>query len=197
MRLITFANTKGRRRGAAEVRPFESPEDYLGMIEYFSGSPDELLLRMGVSRSKLLTSAEWLAAVWADHWLRDDDPRRERFYLAWVHDQRIVGHSSLDRIQFADQARAHLHLWNASLRGRGWGTDFFRASVTTYFKRFRLKRLIVEPKADNAAPNRVVVALGFRLVRTYRTVPGPIQFEQDVNTYEISDDEWRAIGDVP
>lgn len=34
-----------------------------------------------------------------------------------------------------------------------------------------------------AVANRVMPKSGFRFIKRYRTVPGPINFEQDVNRY--------------
>ena len=48
---------------------------------------------------------------------------------------------------------------------------------------FALRRLYCEPYADNPGPNRVLRRSDFRLVKRYRTVPGPLNFEQDVNQY--------------
>ena len=36
------------------------------------------------------------------------------------------------------------------------------------------------------APNRVLEKAGFEFVKTDRTVPGPINFEQDVNCWHMS-----------
>jgi RimJ/RimL family protein N-acetyltransferase len=48
------------------------------------------------------------------------------------------------------------------------------------------KRLYCEPYANNVAPNRVLEKAGFEFVKTDRTVPGPINFEQDVNCWHMS-----------
>ena len=37
--------------------------------------------------------------------------------------------------------------------------------------------------AENPGPNRTLAKLGFRLIKRYRTVPGIINFEQEVNRY--------------
>ena len=48
---------------------------------------------------------------------------------------------------------------------------------------FSLKRLYCEPSVDNPAPNRALLKSDFCFIKRYRTVPGPINFEQDVNQY--------------
>lgn len=162
------------------------------MIDYFVGASDALLETMGVDRRKLPSAHDWLTAALADHGLSERDPRRRRFYLAWEHDGATVGHSSIDRIRWGTDARAHLHLWRPELRAQGVGRRLFALSVSAYFERFALARLWVEPRAENPAPNRTLASLGFRLVERYRGMPGEIQFEQDVNRYVISREEWAA-----
>ena len=81
-------------------------------------------------------------------------------------------------------------LWRA---GRsGMGSAFLAASIDMYFERFDLQRLASEPYAENRAPNRALPKLGFRLVERFRGVPTGIAFEQDVNRWEITREEWLA-----
>lgn len=173
------------------VRPFETPDDYRRMIDYYHGCADDLLARMGVDRDKMPAGDVWLERVWADHQRAEDDPRRDRFHLAWLLAGEHVGHSSINFIEWGKQAHAHLHLWRADLRRAGAGSEFFRRSISFYFERFELKMIVVEPKADNPAPNRVLEKLGFRFVRQYRGVPGPINVEQDINRYEMDRVAWE------
>jgi RimJ/RimL family protein N-acetyltransferase len=71
------------------------------------------------------------------------------------------------------------------MRKTSLGTEFVRRSANFFFERFNLQRLVCEPWAENPAPNRVLEKLGFRFVRRYRTIPGVIAYEQDVNHYEL------------
>ena len=175
------------------VRPFTSPDEYYGMIDYFHGSPDELLLRMGVDRSKLPAREAWFDHVWRDQQLPETDARRDRFFLAWLYNGELIGHSSINQIQWGEQAAAHLHMWRSDIRQAGVGTELFRQSISHYFERFNLKFVVVEPHADNPPPNRVVEKLGFRFVKRYRTIPGPVNFEQDVNRYEVDRETWTRL----
>jgi len=65
------------------------------------------------------------------------------------------------------------------------GTEFVRRSANFYFQRFNLRKLVCEPAADNPAPNRVLEKLGFAFIRRYKTTPGVIAYEQDVNRCEL------------
>lgn len=148
---------------------------------------------MGADRAKLPAPAAWLAQLLADH--EQPDELRDRFYLAWWYRGRQVGHSSLGKIRVGEDAFIHLHLWEAQLRRAGLGTEFFRRSVAFALDRFRLKRVYCEPYAENAAPNRVLEKIGFRFERRYRTVPGAINVEQDVNRYVFEATPGRAAFD--
>ncbi len=166
-----------------EVRPFSSREEYELMLDYFYKANDLFLRGMGVDRLKLPERDKWLEALLVDH--EKPDGERDRFYLVWIFRGRRVGHSSINKILPGDEAFIHLHLWNSRLRRAGLGTEFVRRSAAFYFERFNLRKLVCEPWAENPAPNRVLEKLGFALVRRYRTTPGVIAFEQDVNRYEL------------
>jgi len=60
----------------------------------------------------------------------------------------------------------HLHMWRADLRGKGHGAHLFCLAAVDLYKRFKLKRIICEPKADNPPPNRLLQRIGFPLVST-------------------------------
>lgn len=166
-----------------EVRPFSSREEYELMLDYFYKANDRFLRGMGVDRLKLPERAKWLNALLVDH--EKPDNKIDRFYLIWLLRGCRVGHSSINRIVPGSEAFIHLHLWNSQLRRGGLGTEFVRRSASFYFERFDLKKLVCEPWAENPAPNRVLEKLGFVFVKRYRTTPGVIAYEQDVNRYEL------------
>lgn len=163
------------------IRPFADRRDYERMVDYFLDADEAFLRGMGVDPKKLPRRDAWIASALIDH--ARPEGEKDRCYLAWICDGTPVGHSSINRITVGEEAFIHLHLWVRDLRKSGLGTRFFAASATEFMRLFRLKRLYCEPYAENAAPNRVVVKLGFRFVKRYRTTPGPINFEQDVNLY--------------
>jgi ribosomal-protein-alanine N-acetyltransferase len=166
-----------------EVRPFTSREEYELMLDYFYKADDPFLHGMGVDRLKLPQREKWLDALLIDH--EKPDKERDRFYLVWRYRGQPVGHSSISNIVHGTEAFIHLHLWSSNLRKAGLGTEFVRRSVAFVFERFSLKKLVCEPWAGNPAPNRVLEKLGFVFVRRYRTIPGVIAYEQDVNRYEL------------
>ena len=174
-----------------EVRPFRSAIEYERMVAYFLDGDEAFLRGMGVDPARLPERQAWVRAALEDHERSDD--KKERFYLAWLHGEEQVGHSSISHIQLPEVAHVHMHLWRQDLRHRGLGTEFIGWSIDGYFERFSLRRLACEPFADNPAPNQVVRKLGFRFVKRYPTVPSPSAWEQDVSRYEIARDEWEML----
>jgi RimJ/RimL family protein N-acetyltransferase len=166
---------------AIEVQPFAGRSEYEQMVDYFLNADDEFLRRMGVARSRLPPREDWVGSALRDH----DRPNheKERAYLAWLLNGVAIGHSSINKIRVGDEAFIHLHLWLPAHRQEGLGTTFFQLSVLRFAKDFSLKRVYCEPCAENPGPNRVLLKSEFRFLKRYRTVPGPINFEQDVNQY--------------
>lgn len=172
-----------RHMDSIEVRPFSSSGDYERVVDYFLNADGSYLRGMGVDPSLLPDKNSWLHQLVAD--LGRSDQEKQAYYVTWVYNGEAIGHSNINQIAFGEHAYVHLHMWRSDLRRAGLGTEFFRKSVATFIDRFRLKRLVCEPWAENPAPNRVLHKAGFQLVRKYRTVPGPIAAEQEVNRYEL------------
>lgn len=166
-----------------EVRPFANRAEYARMVDYFLGSDHAFLWGMGIDPALLPQREAWLDSAMRDH--ARPIGEKERAYLAWIHDGMIVGHSSASKIALGEHAYIHLHLWDAGLRRAGLGRLFFAAAAAEFMRTLSLKRLYCEPCADNPAPNRVLPRCGFRFVKRYRTTPGNINFEQDVNLYVL------------
>ncbi len=151
------------------------------MVDYFHAATDDFLAGMGVSRDRLPLREDWIASALRDH----ERPlhEKERAYLLWLDGATPIGHSSLNRIALGEEAFIHLHIWSPGKRRAGLGTPLFRLSAERFAQECSLKRLFCEPCASNPGPNRVLPKAGFRFVKRYRTTPGPINFEQEVNQY--------------
>lgn len=161
------------------------------MADYFLSADDAFLRGMGVERRLLPTREAWLAQLLADHGRPDE--QKDRLYVAWLLNGEAIGHSSVNRITVGEEAHFHLHLWRPELHKSGLGLEFCRRAIDLFFERLRLQRLWCEPYAENTAPNRALLKLGFEFVRRYRTVPGAINFEQDVNVYFMTRERWNAL----
>lgn len=153
------------------------------MLDYFINADESFLRGMGIDRTKFQERQAWLDRILKDQ--QNPDDKKVRFYLAWIYEGRHVGHSSVNSINIGEHAVIHLHLYEPELRRNGVGAQFFKMSVDFVLQHFNLKKLICEPFSENPAPNRVMNKLGFKLVKSYKTTPTPISFEQIVNRYEI------------
>jgi RimJ/RimL family protein N-acetyltransferase len=179
---------------SVQIRPFAERRDYERMIDYFLSADDVQLTRMGVDRHKLPDRDAWLESALLDH--ARGRAEKDRAYLAWLREDSLIGHSSINRIRLGEDAFIHLHLWVGDLRRSGLGTRYFSASAAEFMREFRLKRLFCEPYAENAAPNRVLLKCGFRFVKRYRTTPGAFTYEQDVNQYVLEAQPAPSEGHV-
>jgi RimJ/RimL family protein N-acetyltransferase len=166
-----------------DVRPLATRAEYERVVAYFHDADDGYLRGMAVDRAKLPPRDAWLDRMVAD--AARPDRERELCHVGWYVDDVAVGHSNINKIVYGVEAYIHLHLWRADLRRAGAGSELFRRTATYFRTRFALARIYCEPWADNPAPNRVLAKLGARFVERYRTTPGPINLEQEVNRWVI------------
>jgi RimJ/RimL family protein N-acetyltransferase len=87
----------------------------------------------------------------------------------------------------------HLHLWKSKNRKKGIGTELVRKSIPFYFENFKIEKLICEPYALNPAPNKTLEKIGFEFIKKYRTIPGSLNFEQDVNRWELTKEKFESL----
>jgi RimJ/RimL family protein N-acetyltransferase len=153
------------------------------VIDYFFHSTAEFLDAMGVDPSRLLAPEAWYAKMEVEFAL--PLRRRQWFPVIWLLDGDPVGYSSCDRITFGEQANMHLHVTRPELRRQGIGTECVRKSIEIYFENFRLKKLFCQPYALNVQAHRTLQKVGFKYVKTYMTVPGPINYHQAVTQWVI------------
>ena len=162
------------------VRPLEAKEVPL-VVDYFYQCSLTDLKRMGVAPEKLPAKIKWVENI--QYQMALPDKEKELFYLLWCKDNQAVGHSNLSHLIYGKTAKVHLHLWPSEKRHSGLGKRFMEQCLAHYFSRFELPEIICEPKADNPAPNRLIPQLGFKHIKTYTTIPGPINFSQVVNRF--------------
>lgn len=65
------------------------------------------------------------------------------------------------------------------------GEQFVKMGLPYFFEQFHLPKLFCEPNAMNAAPNKTLEKVGFRFIKTYRTIPGWLNFELEVIFWEM------------
>lgn len=154
------------------------------IVDYFIQSDTSFLNGMGAEKSKLPQRETWIQNLQTE--LAKPYSKKEYYYIIWLLDNEPVGHSNVNHIKFGESATMHLHLWNNGTRKKGLGLEFLKLTIPFYFEKLKLKKVICEPFSENVAPNRTLKKIGFDLIKTYETVPGPINFRQIVNRYELT-----------
>src|SRR5437867_6196066 len=117
--------------------------------------------------------------------------------LIWELNEQAVGMSSLRNIRYADYGEIHLQMIKPGFRRSGYGHRFFAMTLLECFRRFELSLIACEPSSRNPGPNRLLQKLGFAIARTYRTVPGPLNREHEVNRYEITPVQAATLVSLP
>jgi RimJ/RimL family protein N-acetyltransferase len=162
------------------------------VADYWSQAEPHHLTGMGVDLSKL-PSRDSFVKMLADQ-LKLPLNLRQSYCTIWLANGQAIGHCNVNKVVFGREAYMHLHLWDAKRRHHGLGASLVRHSLKLFFSRLELEDLYCEPYALNPAPNAVLAKVGFTFVKRYRTVPGYINFEQEVNLWHFSREQpARAI----
>jgi len=161
------------------------------IADYWTKSDPAFMKSMGVDLDKIPERNELLEMLAQQL----DKPYQEKqsYAIVWLIDGKPSGHSNINKIIFGDEASMHLHLWNKPERKMGMGLDFVRMTLPYYFKNFKLRKLYCEPYALNEAPNRTLGKIGFEFVKRYSTIPGYLNFEQEVNRWELSSEKFNSL----
>jgi len=108
--------------------------------------------------------------------------------MIWLFNGKAIGHCNVNNIIFGQSAFMHLHMWNAPNRKKGMGSQLVQLSIPYFFKHLELKELFCEPYALNPAPNKTLAKLGFQFIKKHVTIPGSLNFEQEVNRWRFDQD---------
>lgn len=153
------------------------------IFDYFHGATPEHLEMLGVDPTRLPAPERWRERYAREYELPVQE--RSTLLVLWKLDGEPVGFSTSDKIKYGEQAHMHLHVVNAERRQSGIGSACVRRTVDLYFERLALKRLFCEPNAFNVAPNRTLQSVGFRYVKTHRTVPNALNYHQAVTRWVL------------
>jgi RimJ/RimL family protein N-acetyltransferase len=164
------------------VRPLAA-EDFDDFINYWLALSQGELERLGIAIDRLPSAAQMRSDLEAMLAAPDDGVRS--FVLAWCINGEAIGHSSLRDIVPGDFGSIHLHMWRADLRGKGHGPFLFCLAAVDFYERFKLKRIICEPKADNPPPNRLLQRIGFPLISTRIGRSSELSTICKLNSYDI------------
>lgn len=165
------------------VREIEN-NDIKFIADYWENAQPDFLLGMGVDLSKLPSRKDLCEMISEQISLPFSE--KKSFAVIWELDGEKVGYSNVNPIEYGKQATMHLHMCIPDNRRKGLGSEFVKKSIPFYFERLKINKLICEPYSLNPAPNKTLKKIGFELTKTYRTVPGSLNFEQEVNRWEIT-----------
>ena len=161
------------------------------IIQYWLNADKAFLERMGADINKIPARDEWRKMLTEQ--LSQPVEEKKSYCMIWEVDNEHVGHSNVSKIIFGEEAYMHLHMWNAGLRQKGLGTALVKKTLPYYFEKLKLKTVYCEPYALNPAPNNVLKKVGFRFIKEYVTTPGWLNFEQAVNRWELSYDNYKKL----
>ncbi|NOQ72556.1 MAG: GNAT family N-acetyltransferase [Crocinitomix sp.] len=164
------------------IRPLEIKDIPL-IADYWLNSDPDFLIAMGVDLDKLPSYEGLTKGLTAQ--LAKPIKERQTYALIWLVDKQPVGHCNVNPFIFGEEAYLHLHIWSANKRAKGIGAHLVQLSIAHFFEKLKLKRIISEPYVLNPAPNKTLAKLQFKKVKTYRTIPGSLNFEQEVNRWVL------------
>ncbi len=161
------------------------------IVDYWLNSDSNQLIGMGGDLSKLPTRDQ-LKSMLTEQ-VNCDLLDKKSYALIWELDGKPVGHSNVNNIDYGNQATMHLHLWKSINRKKGTGTELVKKSLPFYFEKLKIKKLICEPYALNPAPNKTLQKVGFEFIKKHITIPGTLNFEQEVNRWELTKEAYKKI----
>ena len=161
------------------------------IIDYFHGASHDFLKSLGISPAKLPHREDWWAFYRAEY-KRPIDKRRAILVL-WELDGESLGFSTADKIIFGQEAYMHLHILHPERRSSGYGANLVAQTVRIYFSKLKIHQLYCEPYALNTAPNRTLQKVGFKYIKTYEAIPGPLNFRQPVNRWLLDAEALASL----
>jgi RimJ/RimL family protein N-acetyltransferase len=165
--------------------------DFELIADYWSRSDPNHLIGMGVDLQKIPPRSNFIAMLSSQLIL--PLKKRQSYCTIWEIDCKPIGHCNVNKIQFGCDAYLHLHIWRSDQRYHGLGAALVRQSLGYFFGHLQLQDLYCEPYALNPAPNAVLAKSGFEFIKEYTTVPGAINFEQQVNRWHMSRSKFEML----
>ena len=153
------------------------------IIDYFHGASHDFLKSLGVAPAKLPYRDDWEAFYRAEY--QRPIQKRRAILVLWELDGEPIGFSTADKIIFGQEAYMHLHILHPERRRSGYGERFVRETAKIYFDILKIHALYCEPYALNEAPNKTLQKAGFKYIKTYEAIPGPLNFRQPVNRWRL------------
>lgn len=154
------------------------------VVDYWLSRSEEDLIRMGADASKLPQREEFEASL--GRILETPDAVCQTYYLIWLLDDTPIGFSSLKNIVHGKTGAIHLHIWDSSFTGKGYGAALFCLSAIGFYAMFNLESIKCEPRASNPLPNRMLQKVGFPLLKTYVGASSELSLTCKLNRYAIT-----------
>lgn len=154
------------------------------IANYWLESDPDFLVGMGVDLDKLPSRKDIKEMLTVQ--IHTPIAEKKSYALIWELNGVQIGHSNVNGIEFEKEATMHLHLWQTAHRKKGMGTELVKRSLPFFFDKLRIKKLICEPYALNDAPNKTLRKVGFDFIKKYNTIPGALNFMQEVNRWELT-----------
>ena len=173
------------------VRPLEQ-KDIPHFLNYWFGSDEAYLTAMGLDVSKLPPREQFEGML--EKLLATPIEQRMSYAIVWMKNGEPIGHCNTNPTTFGEEAKMHLHIWNAAERKKGMGTELVKLTLPHFFNTLQLKTLWCEPYALNPAPNKTLEKVGFEFMKEHTTVPGIFNFEQPVKQWRMTREQFSALG---
>ena len=162
--------------------------DITRIADYWLEASPEFLKSMGADRSKLPERHVFIEML--ENQIQKPLAEKRSFALIWLENNKPIGHCNVNPFELKKSGFLHLHLWNAASRTKGRGTVLVNKSIQYFFKHLKLNVIYSEPYALNEAPNNTLAKLGFTLEKQYKTIPGSINFEQEVKRWVLKQSDF-------
>lgn len=170
----------------------ELTEQDINLIcDYWLNAEPEYLKAMGVDLDRMPVREAWIDML--QQQLKQSYAEKTSYCLIWLLNHNPVGHSNVNKIIYGKEAYMHLHLWDQKLRKKGMGIEFVKKTLPYYFKNLKLQSVYCEPYAFNQAPNLLLQHIGFDFIKKYVTTPGWLNFEQEVNLWELRFEKFQSL----
>ena len=166
-------------------------EDISALTRYWTDADPAFLTGMGVDLEKMPKKEDFAKMLAGQLELPYEE--KKSYCIIWLVEDKPVGHSNINKIIFGEEGYMHLHLWNAPERKKGAGTAFIHLTLPFFFENCKLQKVYCEPYALNPAPNKTLEKAGFQFVKKYTTTPGWLNFEQEVNLWEMSREQFQKM----
>lgn len=164
-------------------------KDIASIINYWTTASADYLQSMGADINKIPVKAELEKMLVAQ--IQAPMKEKKSYCIIWLADDKPIGHSNVNKIIFGEEAYMHLHLWNSEYRKKGRGQALVKLTLPYFFENLKLKKIYCEPYSLNPSPNRTLEKVGFKFVKQYVTIPGSLNFEQQVNLWEMTKENFE------